>query len=179
MKIIKISNINYLRYLKSGRGQKNRGALCAPLIFFARPLQESCSRLCTGPLTQGTGTCCHRRGTIGSSMDRTPGHISFGQSGSRTSRQFGILQGPHPGTPTPVPFFFPQPGNLHCRLNTYRECRTPPRMHFRETRPLTLPLLVPQAGPTPSHISSTLLLAVNACWTSPHCSGPSCSGHCL
>ena len=35
----------------------------------------------------------------------------------------------------------------------------------------TLPLLVPQANPTPSHLPSTLqdlLLAPDACWTSPH-----------
>ncbi len=39
------------------------------------------------------------------SMDRALGLISFGQSISHSSSEFGILQGSYAGTPTPVPLF--------------------------------------------------------------------------
>ncbi len=81
-------------------------------------------------------------------------------------------------------FFSPQPGNLQCRLNTYRECRTPPRMHSRETRR------------PPCHCSSHKLVLIHHIYLPPYRtsswpstpvgrlltgvggSGPLCSGHC-
>ena len=149
-------NVGMWRYL---------GRTPFPLVptGMARPLFQFQHR------SQGTRPCGYCSSTMGLPLGGTPSPVPIGQSVGSSSGELRVLSGPHPGTPSLVPVFLlgvlafytfsHTRGSELCRECTIRD------------RASALPLLVPQANPTPSQLPSTLqdlLLAPDACWTSPH-----------
>ena len=101
---------------------------------------------------------------------RMPSTISIGQPSSSSVSEFRVLPGPHPGTPTLVSIFFLVVLAIHTLSQKHI-----PGVQNSATDALSWDrasaLQCLHANPTPSPIPSTLqdlLLALDACWTSPH-----------
>ena len=120
---------------------------------------------------QGARPGGHCSSTMGAPMGGTPSPVPIGQPVCSSSGELGVLSGPHHGTPTPVPVFFSASWQFTLLAKHIPGVQNSAADAISRGRARTLPLLVPQANPTPSHLPSTLqdlLLAPDACWTSPH-----------
>ena len=130
--------------------------------FLLAPIDVACPLVQLPHRSKGTGPHYYCSSSLWSPMGRTPSPIPIGQpSGSSVSWH----------TYSGVYFFFSASWLFTLSAKHIPEIQNSATDAISRDRASALPLLFPHANPTPSPIPSTLqglLLASDACWTSPH-----------